>query len=100
MEETRYYPLIDCDEDGNEKAPMFPAKDRNTVIRTHAMWLEEIVPRYYRLCVKNTATAKAAGASTIRCPKCGKALTLIAAKTARTDNHRLGLYTCSSCRND
>lgn len=49
MSEILYYPLIDCDTDGTEKVAMIPTTDLNTVKAQSGLWLEEVVPRYYRL---------------------------------------------------
>ena len=49
MQEIKYYPLIDCDSAGTEKTPMFFSDDEDTVRQSHEMYLQEIVPQYYRL---------------------------------------------------
>ncbi len=94
MEEIKYHPLIDCDTDGTEKVPMFFSGDEATVKRHHKMYLEEIVPKYYRLRSVGGTSAKAAASFTIRCPLCGKRLTPI---SQPLDEHRLALYCCRSC---
>ena len=45
MKETKYYPVVDCDSEGKEKAALFPAYNRDTVSRNHSLWLEEMIPR-------------------------------------------------------
>ena len=58
MQEIKYYPLVDMDNGGKEKQPMFPTNDVVTVKENHRMWLSEIVSSYYRLCSRETITAK------------------------------------------
>ncbi len=93
MSEILYYPLIDCDTDGTEKVAMIPTTDLNTVKAQSGLWLEEVVPRYYRLHAKNH---RPANAFNIRCPLCGKPLKCISGDITET---KLGLYVCSSCAN-
>ena len=49
MTEIRYYPLVDCDTEGTEKVAMIPTLDRCTIMAQSNLWLEEIVPNYFRL---------------------------------------------------
>ena len=74
MTEIRYYPLIDCDSEGTEKVAMFPSLDRGTIMAQSKLWLEEMVPNYFRLCARpgNSATLAA-----IRCPRCGNSLSAL-----------------------
>lgn len=95
MYDIKYHPLIDCDSDGSDKVPMFFCSDEETVRKEHDMYLEEIVPKYYRLRSVKGITAGAAEKMKIHCPYCGKAMIPIA--KAR-DNHRLGLYHCPDCK--
>lgn len=95
MEDIRYYPVVDCDSNGTEKSPLFPTTDRSTVIKNHAVWLEEIVPDRYRLCVRDDMEPRATGAFSISCPKCGRKLKVI---SNYSNSKRLGLYECSSCQ--
>lgn len=92
MNEILYYPLIDCDTEGTEKAAMFPAKDENTVKAQSDMWLVEIVPCFYRLHAKSDYPA--ADGFTIRCPLCGKAMKCI---SGDINESARGLYVCRSC---
>ena len=94
MTEIKYYPLIDCDTDGAEKMPMFPVTDSKSIKAQSQLWLEEMVPRYYRLHAANT---RPVNAFSIRCPLCGKTMRCISGDINET---KLGLYTCSSCAND
>ena len=94
MTEIKYYPLIDCDSEGTEKMPMFPVADSQSIKAQSQMWLEEMVPHYYRL---YTADTRPATAFNIRCPLCGKPMRCISRDINET---KLGLYTCSSCTND
>ena len=97
MKETKYYPVVDCDTEGTEKAALFPAYNRDTVSRNHSLWLEEMIPHHFRLCTKDAKELRATGAFTIHCPACDKLLKLIG---SATDNNRRGLYVCSSCNKD
>ena len=49
MDYFKYHPLIDCDDSGIEKVPMFFSLDQDVVADQHSHYLEEIVPRRYRL---------------------------------------------------
>lgn len=53
MQEIKYYPLIDCDSAGKEKTPLFFSDDEATVRQSHKMYLQEIIPQFYRLCSVN-----------------------------------------------
>ena len=44
MERTRYYPVIDCDSEGNVKAALFPCYSERTIRNHHQLWLEESIP--------------------------------------------------------
>ena len=93
MTEIRYYPLIDCDSEGSEKVPMFAVLDEKMIMAQSRMWLEEMVPNYFRLynrpSISNNATA-------IRCPRCGKHLRAISEPINET---KQGLYVCAACVN-
>ena len=91
MTEIRYYPLIDCDTEGTEKVAMFPTLERDTVMATSKMWLEEIVPHYFRLRIRLGVSTNGI---TIRCPRCGNALRAISAPINETKHE---LYVCSHC---
>ena len=92
MTKILYYPLIDCDAKGTEKAAMIPTPHEGTVRAQAGMWLEEMIPHYYRLCSQNSNCP--ADTYHIRCPRCGKALKRIGADINET---RHGLYVCSAC---
>ena len=91
MTEIRYYPLIDCDLEGTEKMAMIPTLNGNTVKSQSGIWIEEMIPYYFRLCPKNSSTADAFN---IRCPRCGTALKRISGDINET---KRGLYVCSVC---
>ncbi|NCB94065.1 MAG: hypothetical protein EOM40_16120 [Clostridia bacterium] len=97
MTDTKYYPVIDCNSEGTQKAALFPIYNRDIVSKNHSLWLEEIIPHHFRLCTKNTKEPRVTGIFTIHCPACGKPLKCIAQATS---NNRLGLYECSSCNNN
>ena len=91
MTEIRYYPLIDCDTEGTEKVAMFPTLNQDTVIAQSKMWLEEMVPNYFRL---YTRSGISTNGITFHCPRCGKALRAISEPINET---KQGLYICGNC---
>ena len=93
MTDILYYPLIDCDTEGTEKVALFPTLDRGTIMAQSKMWLEEIVPNYFRLHIRSGISTNAI---TIRCPRCGKALRQISEPINET---KQGLYVCGNCDN-
>lgn len=92
MTEIRYYPLIDCDTKGTEKVAMIPAPNRAAVQAQSEMWLEEMIPHYFRLCSRNTKHSD--DTFNICCPRCGMALKRIGGAISET---KRGLYVCDSC---
>lgn len=92
MTEIKYYPLIDCDGEGSEKVAMIPSPNASTVRAQSGMWLEEIVPYYFRLCTQHGSSS--ADTFHIRCPRCGTALKRISGDCNET---RRGLYECNAC---
>ena len=92
MTEILYYPLIHCDADGTETPAMTPTPPEGTVRAQAGMWLEEMIPHYFRLCGQNSNHP--ADTYHIRCPRCGKVLKRISAGINET---RHGLYVCSAC---
>lgn len=94
MEDIRYHPLVDRDTEGTEKVPMFFSYEEDAVRQSHNLYLEEIVPKHYRLCSVSGTSPKIADGFTIHCPYCGKAMRCIAKSD---DKHRLGLYNCPDC---
>lgn len=91
MTDILYYPLIDCDTEGTEKVALFPTLNRDTIMAQSKMWLEEIVPNYFRL---YTRSGISTNAITIRCPRCGKHLRAISEPINET---KQGLYVCGNC---
>ena len=94
MESIRYHPLVSNDDDGIEQVPLFFTEDRQTVSERHDLFLEEIVPRYYRLCAKHPHTAADEVEYRIRCPLCGRTMKAI---SRPNDEHKLSLYCCENC---
>ena len=92
MTKILYYPPIDSDTEGTEKAAMIPTSSEGTVRAQAGMWLEEMIPHYFRLCSQNSNCP--ADTYHVRCPRCGKALKRIGADINET---RHGLYVCSAC---
>ena len=94
MEYIKYHPLVDADTDGKEKVPMFLTPDEANVKEHHRLYLEEIVPRRFRLCSSNPMTAKETAGYTIHCPYCNAKLKAI---SALVDGTRHALYECPRC---
>lgn len=92
MTEILYYPVVDCDAEGTEKMAMIPCTAVDTVKAQSRMWLEEMLPSYFRLYTANNHHSS--DAFKIRCPKCGKALNRIGRPVSNT---KLGLYECRAC---
>ena len=92
MTEIMYYPLIDCDTEGTEKVAMIPTPNGNAVRSRSKLWLEEMIPHYFRLYAKQGT--QPAENFHIHCPRCGKVLDRIGREINET---KLGLYVCSSC---
>lgn len=94
MEHIKYHPLVDADTDGTVKTPMFCTTDLDAVTEHHRLYLEEIIPRRFRLCASQPTKAEAVADLDIRCPYCGATLKMI---SAPTDGLRLTLLTCDRC---
>lgn len=91
MTEIRYYPLIDCDTEGTEKVAMIPTPNIAAVQAQSQMWLEEMLPHYFRLYTQNSSSVDTFN---IRCPRCGTVLKRISGDINET---KRGLYICDSC---
>ena len=91
MTDIKYYPLIDCDTEGTEKVAMIPATNGSTVKAQSGMWIEEMIPHYFRLYTKSSCSADT---FYIRCPRCGSTLKRISGSINET---KRGLYVCSAC---
>ena len=92
MTEIKYYPLIDCDTEGTEKVAMIPVTNEAAIRSQSEMWLEEMIPHYFRFCIQSSNPS--ADASNIRCPRCGTVLKRISRDINET---RRSLYVCSAC---
>lgn len=97
MEEIRYYPLVDRDETGYVKSPLFAMNEEQGKSITHQFYLQEIVPHHFRLKAQQPQNTAEAEKYTIYCPRCGKKMRLIG---AATNSYTLGLYVCETCRED
>ena len=94
MQEVRYHPLVSNDDEGIEQVPLFFTEDRRAFSDRHDLYLEEIVPRYYRLYAKTPHSAADAAKYHIRCPRCGKTMKTL---SRPKDGHKLSLYCCEDC---
>lgn len=92
MNVIRYHPLI-TDGASPDMVPLFVTTDRNGVANND-FYLEEIVPRRYRLCSKENVTDAEATSFEIHCPVCGSVMRAV---TAPSDTHRHSLYACGKC---
>ena len=92
MTDIRYYPLVDCDTEGMEKVAMFTAFDSKTIMAQSDLWLEEIIPNYFRLRCQHGQFPS--NDFSIRCPRCGKPLTRMSETINETTR---ALYVCGTC---
>lgn len=95
MDHFKYHPLIDCDDSGTEKVPLFFSLDRDVVSDQHSQYLEEIIPRRYRLISRDAQSQALATGYKIHCPSCGTVMDRI---SNPIDQHKLSLYSCPKCR--
>lgn len=49
MTDVKYYPVIDCNSDGTQKAALFPVYNRDIVSKNHTLWLEELIPYLFMI---------------------------------------------------
>ncbi|MCF0137552.1 MAG: hypothetical protein HUJ66_04215 [Oscillospiraceae bacterium] len=94
MTPVRYHPLVDMDTEGTVKVPMFQAKDAASAVIGHEMYLEEVIPHYFRLCSAKDMTGKAASGFEVRCPYCGASLKRM---SPLKDGKRHSLLFCKNC---
>lgn len=94
MTDVLNHPLIDRDTDGLDKSPLFCSPDREKVAGTAALYLEELVPKRYRLIAREEHTTRQASAYRIHCPICGVVMRAI---SRPSNKHRLSLYECPEC---
>ena len=94
MTDVLYHPLIDRDTDGLDKSPLFCSPNREKVAGIAALYLEELVPKRYRLIAREAHTTRQASAYRIHCPICGAVMRAI---SRPSDKHRLSLYECPEC---
>lgn len=94
MTDVLYHPLIDRDTAGLDKSPLFCSPDREKVAGTAALYLEELVPKRYRLIAREEHTTRQASAYRIHCPICGAVMRAI---SRLSNKHRLSLYECPEC---
>lgn len=69
MIDIKYHPLVNCNTDGTIKVPMFFSGDETAVRNAHRPYLEENIPKYYRLRSVNGISPKTAEAYIIRCTR-------------------------------
>ena len=72
---------------------MIPTLNSNTVKGQSGMWIEEMIPHYFRLYTQNRSFADIFN---IRCPRCGTALKYISASINET---KRGMYAAPVPRN-
>ena len=94
MMDIVYHPLIDADTDGIEKIPMFGNTSYGAVNDHHGLYLEEFVPRRYRLQASTPHSMTDYLKYKIHCPYCGEVMDSIA---PHLDQHTLAVYTCKNC---
>lgn len=94
MMKTRYHPLIDRDTDGIDKYPLFFTENETTAANEHGYYLEEMFPRFYRLCRGNRKVNQDENDIRIHCPRCGNVMDKI---SASKDKKRRSMYMCRKC---
>ena len=92
MTRPLYYPLVSCDVDDTEKIAIIPTPNANAVRSRSNMWLEEIIPHYFRLSAKKNQPPT--DSFSIRCPQCGKTLQRIGRDINESTR---GLFVCNTC---
>lgn len=90
---ARYYPLIDCTSDGNEKFPMFFSSNFFNAVGTGFVLMSDQRNRY-RLVATKPHTPDQYRQYNIRCPLCGKAMDIIGPHETKLS---LALYACAEC---
>ena len=91
---TRYHPLVDRDTEGKDKYPVFCTEDEAAVLGRHSYYLEEMFPRFYRLCRGMKGTGRDEKGILIHCPLCGGVMDPV---SAPKDRKRLPMYMCRKC---
>ena len=94
LDSIHYYPLINGDTDGIEKFPLFHTTDEDYIRSSHDYYLEEVVSKYYRICVGRGGDPDKTRAFTIRCPTCGQVMRKV---SLGSNKNQLALYTCQNC---
>ena len=94
---TRYHPLVDRDTEGKDKYPLFHTEDEKTALNGHGYYLEEMFPRFYRLCCGNKKAGVFEKDLRIHCPLCGSVMDVIS--TAKDKKHR-SIYMCRECNKE
>ena len=97
MMKTRYHPLVDGDSEGKDKYPLFRTEDGAAAVTGQGYYLEEMFPRFYRLCRGNGSTARHEKDARIHCPLCGNVMDMISASDNRK---RPAMYTCRKCNKE
>lgn len=91
----KFYPLVDMDDEGTEKVPMFMTPNPLRTFQTNRFALEEGIPGYYRLIAKDGFHVDDYPSYHIHCPLCGKVMRM---RRPHRDNHTLGEYVCVKCK--
>jgi len=94
MFQIKYHPLIGGDTEDTDKVPMFATTQKGSVSATSALYLEEFVPRRYRLYAKKPTSMKDYLGYKIHCPYCGNVMDSIA---PHTNQYTLAIYACKKC---
>ncbi len=94
MREVKFYPLVDMDSGGTEKAPMFGGAIPENDAQRHDFWLMETVPHYYRLRSKTPLAQTEDSGWRIHCPLCGQVMRPISLPVSACSR---SLYRCPKC---
>jgi len=90
----RYYPLIDIDDSGQYKQPMFASEKERVVRSCHRYYLAEESRGKYRLHAREAHQMRDYIGFHIRCPKCGKEMQI---DDIHVNDHILARYICGYC---
>lgn len=93
MQEPKFYPLIDVDDSGATKSPLFFSKSENDVKTKYQFYLKEIITGYYNLCAGKGKMDKSVNSFTICCPICGQPMAVALKVHHGKDN----IYCCPLC---
>ena len=88
------YPLIDMDDTGMHKQPMFRSGATQLIHGAHDLFLVDEGRNRYRLHAKKAHRMIDYFRYAIHCPRCGAVMNSVA---PHIDQHKLAVYACPRC---